>query len=115
MEFLAYRTDVSRFWRQNNGMMQRGSRFIRFVRGMMRAPGLGKRCCEPIKQGEEGIPDIAGVLCDGRAFFVECKAPTKKPSDAQALFLSDVARTGAIAIVAWSIEDVRRALDGVSG
>ena len=48
--------------------------------------------------GVKGHSDIYGFLApSGRAFFIECKVPGKKPTPEQAAFLERMERTGAFA------------------
>ena len=55
---------------------------------------------------EPGIPDICGVMPDGRALFIEIKKMNGKLSEAQELFLREAKANGAVAFVARSIDDV---------
>lgn len=59
----------------------------------------------------KGVPDIIGVLGDGRALFIEVKTPEamKKKgglSKDQKKFLAEAIKRGALAFVATSVEDV---------
>ena len=48
-----------------------------------------------------GVPDIIGSIPpNGRALFLEVKAPGKKPNPSQVSFLAEYASTGAIAFFA---------------
>lgn len=73
--------------------------------------------------GSKGLSDVVGVAPDGRAIFVEVKAPAwyepgvrqlrlrrcaGQPSEAQLAFLLAVWRSGAVAGVAWSPRDLLR-------
>lgn len=59
--------------------------------------GLG---CQP------GVSDIVGLTKEGRFFTIEVKAAKNKLSYPQALFISNIQKSGGIAIVAYSVEDV---------
>lgn len=76
-----------------------------------------------------GIPDVVGIAPDGRALFVEVKAPawvqfsplTGKlrqrraagaPSEDQRAFLLEAERRGAVAGVAWAASDVDAIVTG---
>lgn len=59
-----------------------------------------------------GFSDLFGVLPGGRALFLEIKAPKGKPSEAQTNFLTQVSKTGALAGVARSYEDVIKIISG---
>lgn len=58
-----------------------------------------------------GHPDLAGVLPDGRALFVEVKTKTGTVSALQKKWLDRLTEQGALAVVARSVEEVREALD----
>ena len=62
------------------------------------------------KKRLKGVADILGVLSDGRFLAVEVKVGKDRCSEEQQYFLQRVQRQGGIAIVARSIEDVRRLL-----
>jgi predicted ATPase len=66
-----------------------------------------------------GLPDIAGVLPDGRAFFIEVKRPGAKPQndrervhwDRQRAFLENATANKALAIM---VDSVDAAVDAVT-
>jgi hypothetical protein len=54
-----------------------------------------------------GVPDIVGILPgSGRILGIEVKRPGGKPSDLQVKFMEDINRSGGVAFVASSVEDV---------
>lgn len=53
----------------------------------------------------KGVSDINGIW-EGRPLFIEVKAPGNKPSDEQKEFLNDAKKHGAIAFVAYSLNEV---------
>lgn len=60
-----------------------------------------------------GSSDLIGwTICDAAAIFtaVEVKMKGKKPTQQQQAFLDAVIKAGGIACVAYSIEDVKRAI-----
>jgi len=59
-----------------------------------------------------GIPDIIGCLPGGRFIGIEVKRPGGELSSHQARVLANITDAGGLAIVAWSVEDVIRALAG---
>jgi hypothetical protein len=59
-----------------------------------------------------GCSDVLGQLVSGHFLAVEVKRPSTKPTPDQAAFLALVAQHGGLAVVARSIDDVARALDG---
>ncbi|MDR0449933.1 MAG: VRR-NUC domain-containing protein [Treponema sp.] len=63
-----------------------------------------------IRYGFPGSSDIAGVCPDGRALYVECKKPGKKPSPRQREFLDRVNGLGAVGIVADSVLSLEKQL-----
>jgi hypothetical protein len=87
---------VARAWRVNSGaghlVYRNGgaSQFIRF--------------------GFPGAPDLHGVMNDGRALFVECKRAGGRLTDDQDAFLCSMRKVGAVAFVAFGVEDVMREL-----
>ena len=59
---------------------------------------------------KKGIADLIGCLKGGKFYCVEVKAKGGTLSDEQAEFLDWVRRTGGIAIVAYSLDDVKRGI-----
>lgn len=59
----------------------------------------------------EGFSDIHGMTKDGKPIYCETKADGKQPTDAQEKFLTTAKKYGAIAFVAWSIDDCKAALE----
>lgn len=57
-----------------------------------------------------GVSDIVGVINNGPFFAIEVKAGKNTTSAAQELFLFNIERLGHIAIVARSVEDVKKVL-----
>lgn len=53
----------------------------------------------------KGVPDILGVLPDGRFLGIEVKRPGGKVSDEQVDFMVRANLRGAFAFVAYSLED----------
>ena len=74
-------------------------------------PPSGKPKRRFIRYAFPGCADLLGQLRDGRFLAVEVKTRTGRVSPAQQAFLATVARHGGVALLARSIEDVRRALD----
>lgn len=58
-----------------------------------------------------GLPDITGVLKDGRGFWIEVKTQRGKLSPKQKKFIENINLAGGIAFVARSIDDVIDKLD----
>lgn len=73
-------------WRANSGKVKVGSRYIQL--------------------GPKGHPDIAGVLPDGVALFVENKSNGSLLTPEQEAWLRKAQRQGAYCIVAHSLEDI---------
>lgn len=87
-------------WRVNNGAMKIDKRYIKFVTDVN-------------GDAVHGIPDICGVLPDGRALFIEVKnSTTLKMSLAQEEFITKADKNGAIAFVANSVDMVAEHLKG---
>lgn len=61
-------------------------------------------------QSINGVSDILAVLDGGKILAVECKNPGNKPSPDQASFLEGVASRGGVAVVAYSVDDVEKAV-----
>lgn len=53
-----------------------------------------------------GLPDITGVLKDGRGFWIEVKTAKGRLSDHQERFIKNIHDAGGIAFVARSVDDV---------
>jgi len=58
-----------------------------------------------------GLPDITGVLKDGRGFWIEVKTERGYLSDHQSRFIQNINASGGLAFVARSIDDVIEKLD----
>lgn len=76
-------------WRQNVGMIPIAGKSGGFRRSTVR-----------------GMADLGGICPGGRALQVEVKRPGVKPSDAQADWLTDCERKGALCAVVRSVDDV---------
>jgi len=63
-----------------------------------------------VRFGFRGLSDVVGMLRDGRFLAVEVKRPGGQPTTAQVEFLGLVSRSGGVAFVARSVEDVMRGL-----
>jgi hypothetical protein len=61
--------------------------------------------------GTNGISDISGILPGGRSLRIEVKKPGEKPSGAQSSYLQMARVMGAVAFVAYSVDDVERELE----
>lgn len=58
-----------------------------------------------------GIADICGFFRGGRGLYIEVKAGSNNLSDNQRAFKADCDLWGAFYLVAWSVEDVKTALN----
>lgn len=54
----------------------------------------------------KGFPDIHGMLKGGRAVYIEVKRPGGRVSDEQQEFIDKVSAHGAVAFIAYSVDDV---------
>ena len=63
-----------------------------------------------VRVGFRGLTDIVGGLRDGRWLAVECKSSTGVVTPDQRAFMEAVVAIGGVAIVAYSVDDVMRAL-----
>jgi hypothetical protein len=63
-----------------------------------------------------GCPDIIGSLKGNpaRSFVIECKKPGGKTSKAQIDFLEKVEKDGGLALLAFSLEDVKSWIENLS-
>lgn len=68
------------------------------------------RGTRPMVTAPKGHPDIAGMLRDGRALYIEAKRPGGKLTDEQAAFLTAVNAHGGLGIVADSVDTLLRYL-----
>jgi hypothetical protein len=86
---------IARFWRNNTGALSIGDegkkRFVRF--------------------GEPGLPDIIGIMANGRFLGLECKRPSGVISKPQAEFVAMADGCGAVCGVVRSIDDVQKLLE----
>lgn len=90
LAFLRRHPDVAWIERFNSGSHAQGGRWISY--------------------GFPGCADLLGQMSDGRLLAVEVKDPRGRLSREQQVFLERVARYGGTALVAHSVEEVRRAL-----
>ena len=58
-----------------------------------------------------GLPDITGVLKDGRGFWIEVKTDKGRLSPHQERFIQNINDAGGLAFVARSVDDVIEKLD----
>lgn len=58
-----------------------------------------------------GLPDITGVLKDGRGFWIEVKTERGRLSPHQERFIANINSAGGLAFVAKNLEDVIEKLD----
>lgn len=80
-------------WRQNTGAMKIQNRLVRF--------------------GIPGMADIIGVLPNGRFLAIEVKTKGNKPTLYQKDFINRIKTNNGVAIVAYSVEDVKEKLEEV--
>jgi len=94
LQFLAFRGVFA--WRNHSvGVYDQQKGILR------KSTGLGSM---------RGVPDILGVLEDGRMLAIEVKSRSGRVSIHQAKFIEEATKLGALAFVARSIEDVQKAL-----
>lgn len=102
-------------WRSNAGAVaaeHKGARrFVRFgFPGMSDIIGWA-HWCGRLKALRHHIPAAENCdSCSARFLAIEVKAPSKMPTPAQESFLRHVQASGGIAILAYSVEDVRKGL-----
>ncbi|MGI0024134.1 MAG: VRR-NUC domain-containing protein [Nitrososphaera sp.] len=101
MELLALHPIVHRAWRVNSGAISAAYRD--------KAGDVHKRYVR--FNGVPGHSDIAGVLCGGKALFIEVKKPGGKLTVRQKGFLDDMRQSGALAFSASSTEEIQLRLD----
>ena len=58
-----------------------------------------------------GVPDIVGVI-DGRFFAIEVKADDGRLTRLQEATIQDIERSGGLAIVARSVADINKIIQG---
>ena len=63
-----------------------------------------------IRMAPAGTPDIFSVWPGGLALLIECKLPGNKPTELQNATLETIREIGGLAVVAYSIDDVEKAL-----
>lgn len=79
-------------WRNNTGVMKAGRRFVRF--------------------GLKGSGDILAVLPNGRFLSIEVKSNGEPISKDQTEFMDGIRRVNACAVVAYSLDDVVKFIEG---
>ncbi len=65
---------------------------------------------QPTQYGVVGQPDIGGILAGGRHVGIEAKMRGNKPSDDQVAYRGMFERFGGLYILAYSVDDVDKAL-----
>lgn len=60
----------------------------------------------------QGFCDLFGFRPDGQIFFIEVKKPGGKIRDKQIKFIETVKKRGALAGVAYSVEDALKIIEG---
>lgn len=84
-------------WLNNNNVFHyRQNSGVFFINGRM------------IRAGVTGISDIVGVLNGGVAFYIEVKKYGGKVSENQKSFLERAKNAGAITVVAYCLDDVKK-------
>lgn len=58
-----------------------------------------------------GTPDILACWPGGLMMGIECKMPGNKPTPLQAATLEAMQETGALTVVAYSVDDVEKAIN----
>lgn len=61
-----------------------------------------------------GISDIIGLHPNHPPLAIETKLPGNRPTEAQQEFLDEWQQHGGVAVVAYSLDDLTRALDGAT-
>ncbi len=87
----ATRSDM-RLWRANTGAARFGKRVVRF--------------------GIPGQADLTGILAGGRRLEIEVKAPGGTQTIEQEHYQQIIQRFGGVYVLAYSVADVYRALEG---
>lgn len=59
----------------------------------------------------KGVSDILGIMPTGRLLAIEVKAKYGKPSPEQVLFIDKINKSGGLAFIAKSLEDVVQGLN----
>ena len=83
-------------WRNNSGL------------ALLRKGGV-------LKLAPIGSPDIVGFLADGRFLGVECKLPGEEPTEEQAEFLGLIQRSGGVALVVHTVDELAADLVRITG
>tara|TARA_R110000868_G_scaffold11036_4_gene54255 strand:- start:5317 stop:5676 length:360 start_codon:yes stop_codon:yes gene_type:complete len=96
--------DISRAIRHAVEDMPEVERLFRVQSGMLRVKG-GFLHCAPT-----GTSDLFGFCRHGIAIGIEVKKPGEKPTPSQVSFLTALAESGGVAIVAHSVDEARSAI-----
>lgn len=91
MTYLKAHPQIGLVIRINSGVMEQDGRYVAF-------------------NSQKGMSDILGVMKTGRAFFIEVKSQTGKPTQAQDDFIAKALLSMAYAGIARSIDDVDKIL-----
>lgn len=59
-----------------------------------------------------GLPDVMACR-EGQLWAIEVKQPGKQPTELQKHRLEELKNVGAVSFVAWSLEDVKQAVEGL--
>lgn len=70
----------------------------------------GHYAIKTIVCNRNGVPDIVGCTRDGRFFAIEVKYGANKPSKLQEWNIQQILQRGGVALVAWDLESVQKAL-----
>ncbi len=80
-------------------------RIGKFEQGQKKLMGM-----QPTQYGVLGQPDIGGIIAGGRHLGIEAKMVGNVPSDDQIAYRTMFERFGGLYILAYSVDDVDRAL-----
>jgi len=95
-----------RLWRANAGVAVAGE--VSRILTMCRRAGIAAR---PVRFGVPGQADLTGILPDGRRLEIEVKAARGRQTEDQQNYQTMIERLGGVYVLAYSVEDVREALN----
>lgn len=100
INYLKLEQRVKLFWRTNGGGRPVKGGFIWFYKLFVGRKEMKGR----------GLPDIVGMLRDGRILAIEVKRPGEQPTEEQAEFLALVLEAGGVSVVAHNWQQVKAIL-----
>jgi len=105
IQYLRWEPTVPFFVRINSGRLKAAAgvywSYLLYLKGL------------EVKKGED-MPDIIGLLADGRLFAIEVKRPDEDPTPGQQAVLERVRKNGGVSGIAETWRDAKKIITGVA-